>query len=298
MKIIYITLTLFFSSRSARIELAIRDVQVTLPQQHNDMLFNCNQTAATHHANLEAAIQQRFLSIQSQLSEHQEQTNEWLNEISEQGRTSQVVLDKIVNAITKPNSNLKTVNEVDSIISTLSQGHCHPSGQSFSNKSQHQLPYRRRSVISVSLTKSWKCQDKCRCSCHTRRRFTTPNSVKNIFGALFMNYIGFPLLEGTCHEKSCQHHTPRFFKITYYFPVWIAARVFSLTIGTSHTDSPTFGLVLRRSIPFSYEPHFFQVAWNGNTEEVVSLIESGQAQPNDLDELQGKTALTVIQINL
>ena len=290
--LLYIMLNLRTSSRASRIELALCSMQATLPQQQDDMLSRYDQIATTHHAKLETVFQQSLSIMQRQLSEQQQQ----MNQISTQ---NQAILERVLGPETGTTSNLTTGSETSSDTpAQLPQSHEDGSRALFSNRSQHRLSYQRTLVTSFSLTKPWKCQDSCHCSCHTRRRITTPNWVKNVFGALLMNYTGCLVFEPACCKKSCKSHTPRSIEITYYFPTWVIARVICLIVGTPRMGNPTFGLVLRRSIPFSAEPHFFHLAWRGNSEEIASLLESGQVQLNDLEEAHGKTALTVFHLGL
>ena len=283
-------LNLRTSSRVSRIELAICSMQATLPQQQNDMLSRYDHITTTHHANLETIFQQSLSIMQRQLSEQRQQVNQT-------STLNQAILQRVLGPGTGTTLNLTTGNETGSKTPPqLSENNEDGSGELFSDVPQHQLSYRRTSVASFSLTKPWKCQDSCHCSCHTRRRIATPKWVKNVFGALFMNYTGCSIYEPACCKRSCKSHTPRSLEITYYFPSWVIARVLCLVAGTPRMGDPTFGLVLRRSIPFSAEPHFFHLAWRGNSREIVSLLESGQVQLNDLEGAHGKTALTVFNL--
>ena len=283
---------LFLSSSSARVELAIKAVQATTLQQQNEILSRIDRAATSQCATMEGFVQQSLSSIQNQLSTHQQQTDEHLMQISRQRRASQNILDKVLNAVTNIKLDQQAASQLQPGLLSQENRQNNLDG-SISQSSQPQPLFRYTSFVSFSMTRSRKCLNGCVCPCHKRRRFMTPELVKNIIGALFIGYTGRPMLED-CSEKNCQDHSARLLELTYYFPIWIVSRVIFLIIGIPHTGSPTFGLVVRKVIPFSSEPYFFQMASSGNTEGIKSLFESCQADANDLSDT-GNTALNVFQ---
>ena len=284
----------FLSSSSTRVELAIKAIQTTTSQQQNELLSRIDRATTSHCATMEGFVQQSLSSIQNQLSAHQQQTSEHLMQLSMQRRASQDVLDKVLRTVTTINSDQHAVSEMRP--RPLSQEHesrHNNLDESISQSSQTQPFCRDTSFVNFSMRRLRKCRNGRACTCHKRRRFMTPEIVKNILGALFIGYTGCPMLE-VCSEKSCQPHPVRFLELTYYFPIWIVARVMFLIIGIPHTGSPTFGLVIRKTVPFSSEPYLFQMASNGNAEGIKSLLMSCQAHVNDLTD-HGNSALVVFQ---
>ena len=135
------------------------------------------------------------------------------------------------------------------------------------------------------------CHERCNCRCHTTRRFRSPGLLARLVGALFVGYSGSPGVFQKCSIKSCKARSKFRASIVYMFPSWLIHNI--LVSGSVRTSANriTTSLTVRNIL--SNSAAIFQYAINGNTDGLRRLFDSRLARPNDMQEGDGRDALTV-----
>jgi hypothetical protein len=129
----------------------------------------------------------------------------------------------------------------------------------------------------------------CGCICHKTYRFTTPKSLYDYLGAVFVSHSGFPAMTRQCNDPYCQRPAEPSGNVTLHWHPWLSTTV--LTFAFSHIPSPEMLLRMSNSIPRSAE--VFKYAANGDILGLQSLFDLGKASPFDVCSVKGQSALRV-----
>lgn len=140
------------------------------------------------------------------------------------------------------------------------------------------------------------CTPWCSCVCHTEHRFRTPRLLDQIIGSLFIGYSGMPVNTKPCTEYSCHQRSQPTTYITYFFPQWFLARMFSFVLTVTPMAGPVASLKVQRTVPANAE--IFKFAQSGDVDKMRHLFENGLASPHDVHFESGVTALHVCIIDL
>lgn len=147
----------------------------------------------------------------------------------------------------------------------------------------------------VSLPVQWRrrCKSSCGCVCHSRYQCKTSPVVRRFFGALFLGYVGPPLLTLSCNDEMCQSRLTRSFSLVYCFPQWFILRAIYVVAAMTYTGCPVFGLEVRRRIEWGGKDGILRFVLNGNTKGVQHLLVNKTASLTDVDPNYGRSALHV-----
>jgi hypothetical protein len=134
------------------------------------------------------------------------------------------------------------------------------------------------------------CSNWCSCVCHSRRTTKLSTPFRNILGSLFIGYTGFPNFTPACNEAKCTKRSCPKAEIIYYFPVWLLARVVSLTVLFSGARGPELNLKMPRMV--GWTSPLWRSAQANELSTVQNLFSSGMASPFDVNAY-GQSALHV-----
>lgn len=136
------------------------------------------------------------------------------------------------------------------------------------------------------------CPPSCRCSCHQFRYVNWPQSLNNMFGALFIGYSGGPSgIFRKCTEDACLAQSEFRAYVNYYFPFWFLSKVLTLTIMLGTASGPYMTLTIRRTVPGYAE--IFRLCESDDATGLQNLLSTRLASPNDLLLSTGDNALAV-----
>ena len=154
----------------------------------------------------------------------------------------------------------------------------------------------RRSIsVSASIMQS-KCSDHCGCACHRRSSFRTPQPLHQIFGILFIGYIGIPRLTPSCDTKACIQRSSPTAVVTYVFPIWFLAWAVSLVMRLPSYKGLQFSLAVSRVVAASSA--IFHHTIRGNINDIKVLFSHRIASPCDVSYPDGYSVLMVIPVQL
>lgn len=147
----------------------------------------------------------------------------------------------------------------------------------------------------VSLPVRWRrrCKSSCKCACHSQYQYRTSPILRRLFGALFLGYVGLPLLTSECNDRLCQGRMTRSFCLVYCFPQWFISRALHVVAAMTCTGCPVFGLQVRRRIDWGSKDGILRFALTGNTQGVKHLLVNKKASLTDVDPNHGRSALHV-----
>jgi len=132
----------------------------------------------------------------------------------------------------------------------------------------------------------------CCCRCHTQRTLRSLDFLSNFMGS-FSVRVGSALMripqtcdERTCQQLLCHQQKPPTYRISYFLPSWLLARMIQLKL-----DGPRFSLNLPRVVPTGAP--IFAYASRGDTNGIQELFRQGLASPYDVEGETGTSALHV-----
>ena len=136
------------------------------------------------------------------------------------------------------------------------------------------------------------CPVSCRCDCHKIRSFRSPSLFRNVLGALFVKYSGYPLgLPQQCSDISC-HSQPKFkIQAVYYFPFWFFSSMINMSFVTSYVQEPSISLNIRGTISPSTD--VYSAINLDDDQSLRRLFSKRTARPNDVVLHSGDSALLV-----
>ena len=152
------------------------------------------------------------------------------------------------------------------------------------------------SMVSVPVRRR-RCKSSCNCACHSRYQYQTLPVLRRLIGALFLGYVGPPLLSSECNDEMCQAHLTSSFSLVYCFPQWFISRAIHIVAAITSTGCPVFGLQVRRRIEWGSKDGIIRFALTGNTQGIGHLLVNKQASLTDVDPNHGRSALHVIMRN-
>jgi len=153
------------------------------------------------------------------------------------------------------------------------------------------------SAVNFHVRGVAQCEGSCKCSCHFRFRYRTPQLLDRVVGALFVGYAGLPLLRPTCNIGTCLNQLTRSLQVSYTFPAWLLAKTVNIVTATTCNGEPTLGLKVRNRVEYTSENSIFCLARNGDNAGIISLFQKREASPNDIAIRGGQTALNVSAIS-
>lgn len=134
------------------------------------------------------------------------------------------------------------------------------------------------------------CSRDCGCSCHLRRRLSTPRILDDFLGTLFIAYTGFPILNQKCDYASCRRRKNSSTSMIYQFPRWlIISWVIELKAKVTTMYGPEVSLRFNRVV--DARALIFHYAFKGDVGKIKNLFEQGNASPSDARFDSGWTPL-------
>lgn len=134
----------------------------------------------------------------------------------------------------------------------------------------------RADLVNVS-----NCSRSCICSCHTRRRLSTPRLLDGFLGTLFIGYSGSPLLSQKCDQISCRGQKNSSNSLIYQFPRWfVISRMIQLKASVTAMYGPELSLRFNRIV--DGKALVFYYATTGDVSKMKQLFEQGRASPSDV----------------
>ena len=147
--------------------------------------------------------------------------------------------------------------------------------------------------IRTYIPQLWQaCSHSCQCNCHRPRYVMSPRFLKNIIGALFLGYAGFPFsYSQKCTDDKCLAQSDFRAYINYFFPFWLFSKAMTLTFMLGTTNGPCMALTVRRIVSNSAE--IFRLSSADDAIGLQQLLSKRLASPNDLTMSSGNNALLV-----
>jgi hypothetical protein len=152
---------------------------------------------------------------------------------------------------------------------------------------QHQSNH----TVSVSVQEFQSCGQSCDCICHKQSRLSTPYSLNNLFGYLFLGYQGSPFSKINCTIGSCKSAASvPVVRLTYYFPQWFLANAIDLMFLRGCFGEPSASIAIRNVR--DRDDDVFKAVYKGNIARLQEMFSGGEARPSDIDQF-GHTLVTV-----
>jgi len=140
-----------------------------------------------------------------------------------------------------------------------------------------------RSILSMSMP----------CQCHVKTRGETPRWLRNLFGTLFYQYTGLPVLgKRSCNSVRCRHHESWSAKFEYRFPVWL----FPLIVSWSGTwiDLNGIGGGWSFRVPdLIPNLNIIQLIRGGDSLQIEQFMETHNISPRAIHPVYGDDLLSV-----
>jgi ankyrin repeat protein len=102
-----------------------------------------------------------------------------------------------------------------------------------------------------------RCDDECRCCCHSRRSWNTPKYwgtsrvLQSVIGSLFLGYTGLPVLSTQCDSEICRTNRTTSIHVRYMFPTWLFYRTLDVAIKSSTASPFQLNVVVRPRVRWS-----------------------------------------------
>lgn len=145
--------------------------------------------------------------------------------------------------------------------------------------------------IRASRYRRTQCEGWCSCSCHQINYFRTPQITDLALGSMFIGLSGFPVRRQRCSEKRCRKQSIPTLKVTYYFPLWLLARVVHFSLSLTYMNGPQVSLHMPRVVESNAK--VFDLAVQGDLHKMKNLFRDGLASPYDVAASNGRSALHV-----
>ena len=150
---------------------------------------------------------------------------------------------------------------------------------------------RQSSVVTFYCRKPIRCENHCRCVCHSKYHYKSPGLVQKLLGSLFIGYTGLPILAARCNLDTCVNQISRSIRATYSFPTWFVSK--SLDVIVQSSSTLYFGLNVRNRILLGSGMNILSLCSRGDTRGVMKLLEKHEASLNDIELTHGTSALYV-----
>ncbi|KAH7109942.1 hypothetical protein EDB81DRAFT_954164 [Dactylonectria macrodidyma] len=136
-----------------------------------------------------------------------------------------------------------------------------------------------------------RCRSGCPCQCHSESTVRTPLVLRNILGSLIFAFRGLAIPNvRSCDYHGCRKMGHTTFSLSYFFPTWLLARVFSLAGAWRDLSGPGVSIVVRMPRVISDDSAIFHLVETGNEEAVRNLLSKRGASPFDVSS-DGRSAL-------
>ena len=278
-----------------RVELSLDQIYLSISQHHNRLQSSFDNDTASRHSALEQTIRQGTACVSSTVARSHDQVIHRISQVSAQQVAEQDLLGRLMSRVSGIERSLASSATADT--NDNEDPHCNTPREAllapFLASNPIEITPRTDSMVSFTMTRMWKCRDKCQCACHTESTVRTPLPFRIVVGTLFMGYTGRPLIRLGCDYKTCKRHSPFRLRVTYSFPTWFLAKVIYLVAETSHMGNPSFMLTMRRRLPKHHGFSLIGKTRGGDIQGIKSLLEQRLASPNDVHALLGSTALHV-----
>ena len=149
-------------------------------------------------------------------------------------------------------------------------------------------------VLSITTSRpKTKCNNFCRCQCHTVHSYATPRWLRFFFGTLYFGYSGTPLLSRpSCNYVPCQRSRDRVSLFTYRFPGWAVSRALYLAGRINDLSGKGASWTFRWPYVLRDDSPLWSHVWTGSVDQVQVLFDKNVASPFVFDNA-GESPLTV-----
>ena len=135
------------------------------------------------------------------------------------------------------------------------------------------------------------CDRWCKCACHLKKKWASPQVFDLVVGQLLLGYTGFIRPHQKCTKSSCRQQSDLKTQVTYRFPSWFVALSISIMIAKRAMQTPEMLVRVLRVRPYG-STDLFRFATHGNIEKLQDLFNNGEASPWDVQP-DGRNALHV-----
>jgi hypothetical protein len=135
------------------------------------------------------------------------------------------------------------------------------------------------------------CDRWCKCACHLKKKWASPQVLDLVVGQLLLGYTGFIRPRQKCTKHSCRQQSDLKTQVTYRFPSWFVSLSISVMIAKRAMQTPEMLVRVLRVRPYG-STDLFRFATHGNIEKLQDLFNKGEASPWDVQP-DGRNALHV-----
>ena len=272
-----------YRSSSLRVELDVRDIFLVAKEAEQNQQRLEDQLA--ERRDQDRVVQDQFYAqVLAQLENyqlHQRESQDLLTDT--EGRQEALVDNEQRIQTTQPGSS--TVQAKNPLATS---GHEFPRPELGSN----QVGDWSSIGIRADARNLSECSKTCQCSCHIRRRLSTPRLLDGLLGTLFIGYSGAPLSSQQCDQVSCQGRKSSTTSLVYTFPRWfVVSRILQLKAKVTAMYGPEVSLRFNRVV--NGKALVFHYATTGDVIKMKQLFEQGRASPSDVRYDSGWTPLHV-----
>ncbi|RFU26989.1 hypothetical protein B7463_g9348, partial [Scytalidium lignicola] len=133
------------------------------------------------------------------------------------------------------------------------------------------------------------CDRWCKCACHMKKKWASPQVFDLVVGQLLLGYTGFIRPHQKCSKLSCRQQSDLKTQVTYRFPSWFVALSISIMIAKRAMQTPEMLVRVLRVRPYG-STDLFRFATHGNIGKLQDLFNNGEASPWDVQP-DGRNAL-------
>ena len=144
-----------------------------------------------------------------------------------------------------------------------------------------------RLTVSRELTPS--CERSCKCKCHHHQSLRLPLSWWQWTGHFNLMWRNMSWWRPNCNLRSCKRNADSFLRLQYAFPPRMLATMISAWYSGSALSGPQTAFNMIQQV----DSKVYELAYDGNLEELRSYYVEGRASINQCDPLTGLTALLV-----
>ena len=168
---------------------------MTTAQHTGQILSSLDTTSASTRRALEDTSHQSLIDIKSTLSRNQDHAMRQLSQISGRQVADQELLSRLMCRMSGIETALGNTSRYNFSEDIQPSGRENTVSGLSSAIITHEAALSTRSVISFKMTKIWKCQSRCKCTCHAESTLRSPSLLRNFLGMLSIGYTAFHLLD-------------------------------------------------------------------------------------------------------
>ena len=273
-----------YRSSSLRVELDVRDIFLVAKETEQNQQRLVDELA--ERRDQDRLVQDRFYAqVLAQLENFQLHQREIQHHLTDTEGKQDALIGSEQRTLQITQSDDPTLQVKKSLVESANNL---PSSDSESNKVGNWSSI----GIRAEARNLSECSETCKCSCHRRRRLSSPRLLDGLLGTLFIGYSGAPLLSQHCDQVSCQGRRSSTTSLVYTFPRWfVVSRMLQLKAKVTAMYGPEVSLRFNRVV--NGKALVFHYATTGDVSKMKQLFEQGRASPSDVRYDSGWTPFHV-----